>query len=580
LVPGVAVPRVESTGSLLKLGVLFDGRAGDFWVILTTGDGACAVHAVFGSVAPGRRALFCGSARELCVTLMRAARTAGVLEAVHHELSEMVSAVALDRRSDRFAEAKLVCDALASWPDLRGEWNRGLTEEDNALAILHAHCEDLWALPGVGIAVVADWRADPHPGDPAKKEGFLAAWDEGRFSADTTPVGKREVLLRNNALLEGLLASIASPPAWIQRCRDALKQLRDLPAERASWLAHVVRSDEVWAAYEQALRNPLYYLSTVEIQAIALQAGFHAAVLVEGGGSRHVLLNDEAVRRGLPRVDVLLRGRHFSRLASVGEVRDAGCEPKPDLLPSYSPAPLLAGLTEARPAPLGGAPLPAGRAYACWEMIDVPRLRRWLRSGKDRRPDAIDKVLGLAAVAERCILHVSFRYGPLGRGRLVATGPSAFYLTVQARAAACAAHYFDVDAENCHVMLVLERARILGIKAACISDYCDNREQWLMDVQVLEPKATRKMAKQLFLVLLNLGTYKGWCAEYDLPYSHEVALRVRGFRWDALRIQTAVLHDAGPDFLSEARERGSGCGGFPDASARARRGGKVLEACL
>ena len=108
--------------------------------------------------------------------------------------------------------------------------------------------------------------------------------------------------------------------------------------------------------------------------------------------------------------------------------------------------------------------------------------------------------------------------------------------------------FVDIDIENCHPQLLVQICENNGIKCDYIRKYVDNREKYLNDV-IKKYNVSRDDAKELFISLLYLGSFKNWNKSDDLETSF-----IKGLSKELKHIGE-IIYKNNPELVSIIQER-------------------------
>ena len=90
-----------------------------------------------------------------------------------------------------------------------------------------------------------------------------------------------------------------------------------------------------------------------------------------------------------------------------------------------------------------------------------------------------------------------------------------------------AENYVDIDIDNAHPSLLLQKLNQAGIAAPCLTSYVNNRQEWLdmivkhykintLEKVKAEPHLIKDIPKDLFIRILFGGGFKAWCDKWIL----------------------------------------------------------------
>lgn len=116
--------------------------------------------------------------------------------------------------------------------------------------------------------------------------------------------------------------------------------------------------------------------------------------------------------------------------------------------------------------------------------------------------------------------------------------------------------YFDIDIKNCNPTLLLQLCKQKGWHCATLKDYVDHRDLRLQHVME-EFQTTKEIAKDLFLRLMNGGSFANWLLEYDMPASAKnLPAFVAQFQKEMEKIRDCVWNDRQfQDFVNIAKAK-------------------------
>jgi len=88
-------------------------------------------------------------------------------------------------------------------------------------------------------------------------------------------------------------------------------------------------------------------------------------------------------------------------------------------------------------------------------------------------------------------------------------------------------NYVDIDIDNAHPSLLLQKLNNAGINAPCLTDYVNNRQEWLdmivkhykintLEKVKAEPHLIKDIPKDIFIRILFGGGFKAWCDKWEL----------------------------------------------------------------
>jgi hypothetical protein len=105
---------------------------------------------------------------------------------------------------------------------------------------------------------------------------------------------------------------------------------------------------------------------------------------------------------------------------------------------------------------------------------------------------------------------------PLGFGRVYSREQlSAISLRRELRGSIFHGQYVDIDIANCHPNITLQIANFLGLNISNLHKYVNNRNEILQEVQD-HYNVNRDTAKQLFIRLLFLGSFRSWASANNI----------------------------------------------------------------
>jgi len=111
--------------------------------------------------------------------------------------------------------------------------------------------------------------------------------------------------------------------------------------------------------------------------------------------------------------------------------------------------------------------------------------------------------------------------------------------------------YVDIDMKNAHPSILLQVLKDNGIPCPCLEEYVDNREEALADVMEYFG-IIRDSAKNLFLLLMYLGTFEKWAQDNNItkPIMHWIERFV-----EELRGIAGLICEMNPEIVERTKNR-------------------------
>ena len=195
------------------------------------------------------------------------------------------------------------------------------------------------------------------------------------------------------------------------------------------------------------------------------------------------------------------------------------------------------------------------------EIVNTVALRRFLESGKSRRPGTDMALLHAAERNPSRSIIRKHTYSSVGYGRRYALP---FHSSLQGvtrearRAALQESGCTEIDIANAYPTLMLQMLHRIAprISFPSLADYVSRRQYYLGQIQALYAGIDRQMAKGLFLRLQHGGTFEQWaaavgCSDAGAPVPPEW---VGGFHLDC-QAASRILANTRPELLERFRKR-------------------------
>ena len=113
--------------------------------------------------------------------------------------------------------------------------------------------------------------------------------------------------------------------------------------------------------------------------------------------------------------------------------------------------------------------------------------------------------------SENGLVKIKYKYGKnRNSGRIYGSGMQPLPHRVRHTIAGEFDH--DIDIINCHPDILSQECDKIGIHCSKLKEYINNRDSVLADV-IMKYRVTRDQAKNLFIRMLNVGSFKAWCVE-------------------------------------------------------------------
>ena len=123
----------------------------------------------------------------------------------------------------------------------------------------------------------------------------------------------------------------------------------------------------------------------------------------------------------------------------------------------------------------------------------------------------------------------------------------------------------DVDIVNCHVVLLSQYCEKQGLRCKCLDDYVSNRNVRLQEI-IDTFKTTRKVAKDLFLVMMYGGIVNEYCCQngfdinIDMPqWVNDLEQELKLLTDRISNIETTIFNDVKKLKKKEYQNRKSSC---------------------